>query len=232
MKKTFKSYLLLWVILLVLFNVIAFVAPGWVEHEKYSGSFWVGYAFIMVSFIGQLLCSMVAFRAENLQKMFYNMPLITISYTGLVVSFVVGGLCMFLSALPYWIGVIVCMIVLAITAMSVVKVSAAAELVAEVDENVKAKTFFIKSLTVDAEALLARAQDDETKAMCQKVYEAVRYSDPMSHDALSGVESEITLKMTALAQAVTGNDVAAVNVLAKEVMILVDDRNKRCKLLK
>lgn len=232
MKKTFKSYLLLWVILLVLFNVIAFVAPGWVEHEKYSGSFWVGYAFIMVSFIGQLLCSMAAFRAENLQKLFYNMPLITISYTGLVVSFVVGGLCMFLSALPYWIGVIVCMVVLAITAMSVAKASAAAELVAEVDEKVKAKTLCIKSLMVDAEALLAKAQDNETKAVCQKVYEAVRYSDPVSHEALSGVESEIALKMAALAQAVTGNDGAAAKALAEEVMTLVDDRNKRCKMMK
>ena len=232
MKKTFKSYLLLWAILLVLFNVIAFVSPGWIAYDKYSGSFWVGYAFIMVSFIGQLLCSLKAFRAENLQKLFYNMPLITISYTGLIVSFVVGGLCMFLSPLPYWIAAIVGVIVLVITAISVIKADIAGELVAEIDEKIKVKTLFIKSLTADAESLLARAQDDETKAVCQKVYEAVRYSDPMSHEALSGVESEITLKMAALAQVVAGNDAATVKTLANEVMILVDDRNKRCKLLK
>ena len=231
MKKTFKSYLIIWVILLVLFNVIAFVSPGWIAYDKYSGSFWVGYAFIMVSFIGQLVCAMKAFRAENLQKLFYSVPLITISYTGLIVSFVVGGLCMLLSPLPYWIAAVAGVIVLVITAIAVIKADTAAELVAEVDEKIKAKTLFIKSLTVDAESLLAKAQDEETKAVCRKVYEAVRYSDPVSNEALSGVEGEIALKMAALTQAVADNDVA-VKALATELLVLVEDRNKRCKLLK
>lgn len=231
MKKTFKSYLIIWAILLVLFNVIAFVSPGWIAYDKYSGSFWVGYAFIMVSFIGQLVCAMKAFRAENLQKLFYSVPLITISYTGLIVSFVVGGLCMLLSPLPYWIAAVAGVIVLVITAIAVIKADTAAELVAEVDEKIKAKTIFIKSLTVDAESLLAKAQDEETKAVCRKVYEAVRYSDPVSNEALGGVESEITLKMAALTQAVANNDAAA-KALATELLVLVEDRNKRCKLLK
>lgn len=231
MKKTFKSYLIIWAILLVLFNVIAFVSPGWIAYDKYSGSFWVGYAFIMVSFIGQLVCSMKAFRAENLQKLFYSVPLITISYTGLIVSFVVGGLCMLLSPLPYWIAAVAGVIVLVITAIAVIKADTAAELVAEVDEKIKAKTLFIKSLTVDAESLLAKAQDEETKAVCRKVYEAVRYSDPVSNEALGGVESEITLKMAALTQAVANNDAAA-KALADELLVLVEDRNKRSKMLK
>lgn len=231
MKKTFKSYLIIWAILLILFNAIAFVSPGWIAYDKYSGSFWVGYAFIMVSFVGQLVCAMKAFRAENLQKLFYSVPLITISYTGLIVSFMVGGLCMFLSPLPYWIAAVAGVIVLVITAIAVIKADTAAELVAEVDEKIKAKTLFIKSLTVDAESLLAKAQDEETKAVCRKVYEAVRYSDPVSNEALGGVESEITLKMAALAQAVADNDVA-VKALATELLVLVEDRNKRCKLLK
>ena len=231
MKKTFKSYLIIWAILLVLFNVIAFVSPGWIAYDKYSGSFWVGYAFIMVSFIGQLVCAMKAFRAENLQKLFYSVPLITISYTGLIVSFVVGGLCMLLSPLPYWIAAVAGVIVLVITAIAVIKADTAAELVAEVDEKIKAKTLFIKSLTVDAESLLAKAQDEETKAVCRKVYEAVRYSDPVFNEALGGVESEITLKMAALTQAVANNDAAA-KALADELLVLVEDRNKQCKLLK
>ena len=231
MKKTFKSYLIIWAILLILFNVIAFVSPGWIAYDKYSGSFWVGYAFIMVSFIGQLFCAMKAFRAENLQKLFYSVPLITISYTGLIVSFVVGGLCMFLSPLPYWIAAVAGVIVLVITAIAVIKADTAAELVGEIDEKVKAKTLFIKSLTVDVESLMAKAQDEETKAVCRKVYEAVRYSDPVSNEALGGVESEITLKMAALTQAVAANDAAA-KVIADELLVLVEDRNKQCKLLK
>lgn len=232
MKKTFKSYLLVWSIFLALFNVIAFVSVGWSGFEKYTPSFWIGYVFITLCMVGQLLCTKKALDSENAQKMFYNVPLITISRTGLILSFVAGSLCMLISPLPYFVGVIVCAIILAVTAIAVIKADVAADIVAETDKKIKTKTFFIKSLTVDAEGLLARAVNDEIKAECKKVYEAVRYSDPMSDEALSSTESQITLKFAELANAVTSNDVDTVKTSAKEVMILLDDRNKKCKLLK
>lgn len=39
MKKVFKLYSIIWAIILVLFNVIAFVSVGWTGVEKYTPSF-------------------------------------------------------------------------------------------------------------------------------------------------------------------------------------------------
>lgn len=230
MKKNFKFYLILWAILLVLFNIIAFVSPGWIGQGKYTPSFWIGYVCITVTFIGQLVCAYSAFKAENLNKLFYNIPLITISFTGLIVSFIVGGLCMLISLLPYWVGVIVCSVVLALTALSVVKASFVADTVSEIDKKVKSKTQFIKFLAVDAECLMAQARSDQAKAACKKVYEAIRYSDPMSTDALTSIESQITNRFHALSDAVR-NDSDTVSAIADDVILLVGERNKRCKLL-
>ena len=36
MKKALKSYIAVWAVLLVLFNVIAFVSVGWEGQEKYT----------------------------------------------------------------------------------------------------------------------------------------------------------------------------------------------------
>ena len=232
MKKAFKSYFVIWATLLVLFNIIAFISVGWEGQEKYTASFWVGYVFITLALVGQLVCAKVAFNAKNLQKLFYNLPLITISWTGLITSFVVGGLCMLISPLPYWVGVIVCAIVLAVVAIAVAKASIAVDAVADVDNKIKMQTFFIKSLTVDAESLLARAQSNDIKIECKKVYEAIRYSDPMSNDALAGCESQITLKFAELVSAVSENDAENVKKMAREVITLVDERNKKCRLLK
>jgi hypothetical protein len=185
-----------------------------------------------LAFIGQLICAKLSFNAKNLTKLFYNIPLITISWTGLIVSFVAGGLCMLFSPLPYWVGVIVCFLVLAITAISVVKANLVADEVSKIDDKITVQTFFIKSLTVDVEGLLARAQSEDIKAECKKVYEAVRYSDPMSHETLVGVESQITLKFAELVNAVDNGDAMAVTKSAKEVCILLDDRNKKCRLVK
>lgn len=139
---------------------------------------------------------------------------------------------MVISPLPYWVSVFLCAVVLAYTAIAVVKASVAADIVSALDDKVKANTFFIKLITADAESLLVRAKDEASKSACKKVYEAARYSDPVSHSALASVESEITLRFAAFSDAVKANDVPVVSALSDELVILLGERNMKCKILK
>lgn len=233
MKKRFNLYAAAWALLFVLFNLLAFVSPRFAgEYDKFGGAFWAGYVGITVAFVGQLVCAHFALKAENAQKLFYNLPLVTVSYTGLVLTLVCGGLCMVVPDLPNWIGALVCLLILVFSAVAVIKAAAAAELVAGVDEKVKTQTQFIKNLTVDAETLCARAQSDEAKAACKKVYEALRYSDPMSNDALADVEAKITAKFDEFTAAVNAADEEKVRGIADEVVWLVEERNNKCRILK
>ena len=232
MNKKFKYYALIWAILLAVFNVICFITPDETAGmSKFGGAFWAGYIFITIAFIGQLVCAYIALKTDDKTKLFYNIPIIRISYTGLILTVVFGALCMAIPNLPNWVGIIVCVLVLAFTAIAVIKAKAASDVVENIDKKVKAQTMFVKSLTVDAESLLARAATPEAKDACKKVYEAVRYSDPMSNDALAGVESQITLKFNEFSNAVTGGADNIGNI-ADELVILIGDRNKKCKLLK
>lgn len=230
--KKFNLYVIAWAVLLALFNVISFVSVELAGFEKYTASFWIGYVFITITFIGQLICSYIAFKADNAKKMFYNISLIRTSYAGLIASFIFGGICMLISPLPYWVGVIVCAIVLAVNIISVVKATAAIDEVERIDEKIKVQTFFIKALSVDADTLMASAKSDSVKAECKKVYEAIRYSDPMSNNVLEPIEDQIAIKFGEFANVVKANDEASVKDLANELIILVADRNKKCKLLK
>lgn len=233
MNKNFKFYAIIWAIMLAIFNIAAFVSPAEAAGmTKFGGAFWAGYAFITLAFIGQLAISYYAFQAKNLQKFFYKIPLIRISWTGLILTLIVGVLCMAIPNVPNWLGIILCFVVLGFSAIALAKANFAANLIEEKDAQIKTQTFFIRSLTVDADTLMAKATSEAMKAECKKVYEAVRYSDPMSHDALSAAESQITLKFAALSEAVESKDEAAVATLARETVILVEDRNKKCKLLK
>lgn len=219
--------------MLVIFNVVCFVTPSEAAGmNKFGGAFWAGYAFITAAFVGQLICAFIAFKAENAEKLFYNLPLIRLSYIGLIVMMIAGVLTMAIPDLPNWVGIIVCLIVLAVTAIAVIKASAAAEAVQSVDNKVKAKTLFIRSLTIDAETLMKQTEDPELREECRKVFEAVRYSDPMSSDALASAESQITLKFAELSSAVSGKNAPAVKAVASELLVLIADRNKKCKLLK
>lgn len=233
MKKYFKYYGICWAIALLVFNVITFVAANeTVGLASVSPSFWVGYTFITIAFIGNLICSLLFFKEENKGKVFLNIPIINLAYSVLIVSLVVGAVAMAVPQIPYWIGVIVDVFVLAFYVIAIVKASAAADIVHDVEQKVKVQTFFIKSLTVDADSLMARAKSDEMKAETKKVYEAIRYSDPMSNDALASIENQIQNEFNAFADAVKNNDIDLAKSSASELVILINDRNKKCKLLK
>lgn len=232
MKKVFKFYSVIWAVLLALFNVISFVSVGWAGIEKYTPSFWIGYIVITIAFIGQIFCTYFALKDNDIKKTFYNVSLISTSYTGLILSFVFGGLCMIISPLPYWVGIILCAIVLGFNITAVVKATAAIDIVSGIDEKVKESTLFIKSLTVDAESLMSRAKSEAVKAECKRVYEAVRYSDPMSSNALASIESEITITFAKLSEAAMDDNAEVASTLASALLALLGDRNKKCKLLK
>lgn len=233
MKKYFKYYGICWAIVLVVFNVITFVVTNeTVVLSSVGSSFWVGYAFITIVFIGNLICSLLFFKEENKGKVFLNIPIINLAYSSLIVSLIVGAVAMAVPQIPYWIGVIVDVFVLAFYAIAIVKASAAVDIVHDIEQKVKVQTFFIKVLTVDADSLMARAKSDDMKAETKKVYEAIRYSDPMSNDALASIENQIQNEFNAFADAVKNNDIDLAKSSSNELVILINDRNKKCKLLK
>ena len=229
MKKNFKLYLVAWGLLLAIFNAVAFIAPVIINEGKYNASFWIGYGFIMLAFAGQLICAAKIFNQKDNGKVLYNIPLFKKSFACLIVSFIAGIISMFVT---YWIAIIICVVVLLVNLHDVFKLMVVINAVSGVDEKVKEKTFFIKSLTIDAETLMARASDDAIKAECRKVAEALRYSDPMSSDALSPVEGQISAKFADLSAAVAENDKEKTAANTKELLALISDRNKKCRLLK
>lgn len=226
MKKTLKSYIGVWAICLLTFNIIAFVVPN-----EMKANFWVGYIFITLAFVGQLFCASISFKSENAQKFFYNFPLISISFVGTVIMLIVAGLTMAISAIPVWVGIVFCLVVLAFTAIAVINASVTSETVSNIDTKIKAQTLFIKMLTADASTLMSKAQTKEEKEITKKVYEIIRYSDPVSNDALSAIESQITVRFKEFENAICKNSEKATS-LGEELIILIEDRNTKCKLLK
>ena len=232
MKKRFGLYAIIWTILLVLFNIITFVPPQLEFQNKFSTSFWIGYVFITLMFFAQLICACVGLNVGSTKKLFYKVYMLVASYLGLAASFLIGGVCIFFNDITYWIGTILCAIVFAVTLIAVVVATIVFGAVAKTDKKNKAQTFFIKSMTTNASTLVAQAPSEEAKAICSKIYDAFRYSDPMNNEALGGIEEQITAKYALLAEAVSANDVHKASSLSNDLIALIGDRNSRCKLLK
>ena len=226
MKKNFKFYAVSWAILLVLFNVICFATPNEAAGmDKFGGAFWAGYAFITAAFIGQLICAYIAFKAENNEKFFYNVPLIALSYSGAVLTAVFGAAAMAVPNVPNWVGIIGAAVILAFTAIRIVSAKAAGEEALKTGEKLESKTEFIKKLRAEAEALMPKAKTEEEKTSVRRVLDALKYSDPVSGDALFEIEGKINDMFSAFSVSL---DEAA----EKELLALIKEREIKCRAMK
>ncbi len=154
MKKAFKFYLIAWAIMFALFNIVVVALPKeftilGVTYEKFGGASWVTLIVMELCFLLHLGLTALALNQRKLSGTFYRLPLIRLSYSCTVVTLIVAVVAM-LVFLPSWIPLAIALLILALYAFAVLKAGVAAELVEGVDARTRAKSSFIRDLTVDA----------------------------------------------------------------------------------
>ena len=220
-KNNLMSYLALGIVF-VLFNVIAFVIPT----DK-TATFWTAYIFTVVAFFLQILIWKVAFgKKDTLKSKFLGIPVIYVGTTYLILQLIVFAIFMIFPMLPVWLAIVVCSIVLAISALCAIAGQAGANEINRVEEKIKVKRAFIQFLQVDVEMLAESETDTETRTALVKLAEKVRFSDTMSHEMLGELESRISAKVEQM------KTTADKKALIEEVDLLLVERNKKCKILK
>ena len=220
-KNNLMSYLALGIVF-ALFNVIAFVIPT----DK-TATFWPAYVFSVVAFAVQIPLWKIALgKKDSLKSKFLGIPVIHVGITYLIIQLIAFAAFMIFPALPVWLAIVVCAIILAISALCAIAGQAGANEINRVEEKIKVKRAFIQFLQTDIEMLAENETDTETKAALKKLAEKVRFSDTMSHEMLGELESRISAKVEEM------KTVADKNALISEVTTLLTERNKKCKILK
>ena len=221
MKKKLMAYAVL-AIAFALYNVIAFAVPT----EK-TATFWIAYAFSVVAFALQIGVWKFAFKgADTLKSKFLGIPLISVGARYLAVQVIAFAVFMAFPLLPTWIPVVICSVILGISAICLIGTETGREEINRVEEKVEKKVFYIKSLQVDVELLAESESDPVIKAELLKLADKIHFSDPMSSDALTEVEETITNKIEELKTA--ENKLAIISAAGA----LVAERNKKAKILK
>ena len=220
-KNNLFSYLAL-IIVFALFNVIAFVVPT----EK-TATFWVAYVFTVVAFAVQIPLWKIALdKKDTLKSKFLGIPVIHVGITYLIIQLITFAVFMSFPTLPVWLAVVVCAIILAISALCAIAGKVGANEINRVEEKIKVKRAFIQFLQVDIEMLFETEPDSEIKTALKKLAEKVRLSDPMSHEMLGELESRISTKVDEMKSSTDKQP------FIKEIELLLTERNKKCKILK
>ena len=206
----------------VLFNIIAFAVP-----TAKTATFRIAYVFTAVAFASQIVIWKFAFKgADTLKSKFLGIPLISVGITYLIIQIIAFAVFMALPLTASWIAIVVCALILGISAICLIGTETGREEINRVEKKVEKKVFYIKSLQVDIEMLASAETDADTKAVLTKLAEKIRFSDPMSNEVLADLEAEITAKVKELKTA--ANKAEIITVLDS----LITERNKKAKLLK
>ncbi len=209
-------------ILFILLNVVVFAIPT----DK-TGTFWVAYVFTVVAFALQVpVWEKSLKQKDTLKRKFLGISTVHVGIVSLILQVIALAVFIAVPTLPSWAAVVVCAIIFGLSTICLVSSGIGVREISRVEEKVLEKTFFIKELQANVELIAEAETDNETKTMLKQLAEKIRYSDPVSSEKLADLESRISAKAEGLKTA--DNIIESIS----ELNMLLDERNKKCKILK
>lgn len=220
-RNSVKGYIILG-ILFALVSIVAFVVP-----TQKTATFWIAYSFTAVAFAAQIVIWKIAVRKdETLKSKFLGFPIIHIGTVYAIIQTVAFAVFLFAPTLPVWSAIVTCVIIAGVAAVCMISTSAGGNEIERVEAKVQKKVFYIRELQADVELLADAETDADIKTALTQLAEKIRFSDPMSNEQLADLEDKISAKIAELKTA--ANKVKIIT----ELTLLLDERNKKCKILK
>ncbi len=216
-----KGYAILGILFLAV-SVVAFVVP--VER---TAAFWLTYAFTVVVFAAQIPVWKTALgREDTLKSKFLGLPVVHVGVVYLVVQVLILALFRFVATLPLWSAAAANVVIAALAAVCMIGADVGRGEIWRTEERVEKKASYLRSLQADVELLAGRETDPAVRSELVRLAEKIRFSDPMSHAQLAGLEEEIAGKAAQLKTAEDKGEIMA------QLDRLLDERNKKCLTLK
>lgn len=213
-------------VVLILFNIVAFVVP----FNK-TATYWIGYGFTMLAIVITFIGSGMVL-GKGPEKTFMGMSIAVVLWGYFILQTIIGIVLMAASSLSYRAAILICAIPLLLACIAVIASVGGNQHIEAVTEHRSVKRFYIQSLLIDVEALEKKTEDAGLRKGIRELAETIRFSDPMSSDKLAVLENKLESKAAELEELVENGDIPAAKEMCVEIGDLLIERNKKCKLLK
>lgn len=220
-KNSTKGYVLLG-ILFALVSIIAFAVP-----TAKTATFWIAYVFTAAAFAAQIGIWKTALGKEGtLKSKFLGFPIVHIGIVYAIIQVIAFAVFLFAPTLPTWSAIVVCPIIAGLSAVCMISADAGRNEIERIEAKVQNKVFYVREMQADIELLADNESDAAVKTALTHLAEKIRFSDPMSNEQLADLENKISIKAAELKTASSKLEIIT------ELNSLLDERNKKCKILK
>ena len=226
MNKKSLLYILLDLVFLVVFNIVFFVVGG-VEHVA---SVWIAYGFIHFAYVMILITPFLIRKSSSAAV--FGMSLYSISAVYFFVEFITGLIFIFVAGESYKASLVTQVIIAGIYAVILLANLIANEHTADSVAKHEAEVAYIKDTATELKALIGKVSDKQANKEIEKAYDVVHASPTKSSAAVEEIENKIYCTVSELRSAVKYNDVAQITVIAREIVELTEERNRKLRLVK
>lgn len=133
---------------------------------------------------------------------------------------------------PVWVAVLVYAIALGAAIIGLVSAEVVVEEIHNQDAKLKKDVTLMRSLQSKLNQMATQCDNPDAASAVKKFAEELRYSDPVSGDALADIERDLTAAVDELQSAVIDCDSASVKQLCRKASGILAERNRLCKLNK
>lgn len=209
-------------IVFLVYNLFVFILC-----KPQTAAFWISYVFMLIAF-GAIIASMfLAAKSLDVETIFFGIPLMQFALFYFIAELFASIVFMlFQNHISYKIPLLVQVLLLAVFLIFAIFSIAGRDATKAVKEDYKNKISSIKSLGVRVEVMANSTDDPELKAKLKRLAENIRYSDPMTNDAIADVEARIYRSISELDMACQDRDVVSALNLCTNIDRMLIERNK------
>lgn len=228
MKKDTKQAIVIGVVLLIAYNLAAFMIPC-----LKTPVFWISWGFTLLSFaVAGYAVYTSLIQKTDVKSRFYGFPIARIGVIYLIAQAVIGGVFMsFGDVIAWWLPVVLFAAGFAVAVIGLVSADAVVDQIQEMDEKLKRDVSVMRSLQSKVGAMSASCEGEAAVAV-QALAEELRYSDPVSSEAIAEADAELSAAIDAVQAAIAAGNTDEIKTLCKKASAVLAERNRLCKLNK
>ena len=223
-----KSVIIIYSIATVVFLILTIGIP----FAKPAAS-WMMFAFSIVSLVGGCGITLFAFsKSEELKSKFYGYPVFRIGSLYTIIQLAFTVLIYLIGAfvnIPYWVGLLLSVLVAGFASIGVITVDNARDYVEEVEEKFVFTTKTVKKFNVDIADVLGMCKDEAAYLPLKKLVERFKYSDIVSNDETAAIEEKIKVEIEELRAIISSEETDKIISKIDVISNLLSTRNALCE---
>lgn len=229
--KKAKSTIAVYAIILIVYVLTFLIVP----FNKNAAS-WISFFFTIIAIVGSLFVCGCAFKAkETLVSKIYGFPIFRVGAIYALVQLVVGFVICAIGAfvvVPYWIALLLSVVLLGAAAIGVIITDNTRDLIEEIDASAKVETKNVTFFQINIAGIVDECENEDVRAELLKLNELFQFSDPVTNDETKKIEESIKAMLTELKTIVVDGGTDDIKALIKKITNALHERNRICKASK